>query len=57
MEAALAHSRLASHPALASLVFVQRPAGQRSLPAVDRADIAIVDIDVTSAAEITVSRR
>lgn len=57
MEAALAHSRLASHPALASLVFVQRPAGQRSLPAVDRTDIAIVDIDVTTAAEITVSRR
>lgn len=57
MEPALAHSRLASHPALASLVFVQRPAGHRALPAVDRADIAIVDVDVTSAAEVTVSRR
>ena len=57
MEPALAHSRLASHPALASLVFVHRPAGNRTLPAVDRPDIAIVDIDVTSAAEIAVSRR
>lgn len=57
MEPALAHSRLASHPALASLVFVHRPAGSRTLPAVDRPDIAIVDIDVTSAAEIAVSRR
>ncbi|PZO00173.1 MAG: hypothetical protein DCF30_10145 [Hyphomicrobiales bacterium] len=57
MEPALAHSRLASHPALASLVFVQRPAGSRALPAVDRSDIAIVDVDVTSAAEVTVSRR
>lgn len=57
MEPALAHSRLASHPALASLVFVHRPAGNRTLPAVDRPDIAIVDIDVTNAAEIAVSRR
>lgn len=57
MEPALAHSRLASHPALASLVFVQRSAGDRALPAIDRQDIAIVDIDVTSAAEISVSRR
>jgi hypothetical protein len=57
MEPALAHSRLASHPALASLVFVQRPATNRALPAVDRSDIAIVDVDVTSAAEISVSRR
>ena len=57
MEPALAHSRLASHPALASLVFVQRPAGHRALPAVDRSDIAIVDVDVTSAAEIAVNRR
>ena len=57
MEPALAHSRLASHPALASLVFVHRPAGSRTLPAVDRPDIAIIDIDVTSAAEIAVSRR
>ncbi|KPF71856.1 hypothetical protein IP69_05120 [Bosea sp. AAP35] len=57
MEPALAHSRLAAHPALASLVFVHRPTGSRALPAVDRADIAIVDIDVMSAAEIAVSRR
>ena len=57
MEPALAHSRLASHPALASLVFTHRPAGSRTLPAVDRSDVAIVDIDVTSAAEIAVSRR
>lgn len=57
MEPALAHSRLASHPALASLVFVQRPAGSRALPAIDRPDVAIVDIDATSAAEVTVSRR
>lgn len=57
MEPALAQSRLASHPALASLVFVQRPSANRSLPAVYRSDIAIVDIDVASAAEIAVSRR
>ncbi len=57
MEPALAHSRLSSHPALASLVFVQRPAGHRALPAVDRPDIAIVDVDVTGAADIAVSRR
>ncbi len=57
MEPALAQSRLASHPALASLVFVQRPAGSRALPAIDRPDVAIVDIDVAGAAEISVSRR
>lgn len=57
IESALAHSRLASHPALASLVFVQREAGARVLPAINRPDIAIVDIDVASAAEISVSRR
>ncbi|HEV7258457.1 MAG TPA: AMP-binding protein [Bosea sp. (in: a-proteobacteria)] len=57
MEPALAHSRLASHPALASLVFVQRAVGNRARPAIDRQDVAIVDIDVTSAAEISVSRR
>lgn len=57
MEAALAHSRLASHPALSSLVFVHRPAENRALPAVDRPDIAVVDIEVRSAAEIAVARR
>ncbi|KRE13948.1 hypothetical protein ASE63_18295 [Bosea sp. Root381] len=57
MEPALAHSRLADHPALASLVFVHRPAKCRNLPAIDRQDIAIVDIDVASAAEIAISRR
>ncbi|PTM42931.1 AMP-binding protein [Bosea sp. 124] len=57
MEPALAHSRLAGHPALASLVFVHRPAGNRTVPAIDRPDIAIVDVDVASAAEISVSRR
>ncbi len=57
MEPALAHSRLASHAALASLVFIHRPAASRAFPAVGRSDIAIVDVDVTSAAEISVSRR
>ncbi|MCO5093270.1 AMP-binding protein [Bosea sp. (in: a-proteobacteria)] len=55
MEPALAHSRLASHPALASLVFVQR--GAREDPAVGRPDIAIVDIEVSSPADIAVVRR
>lgn len=57
MEPALARSKLASHPALASLVFIQRKAGRRSHPALDRPDIAIVDIDVRSASEIEVARR
>lgn len=57
MEPALAHSRLAGHPALASLVFVQRAGGEHSYPAIDRADLAIVDIAVHSAADITVTRR
>jgi hypothetical protein len=54
-EPALAHSRLAAHPALASLVFVQRDA--RSYPAIDRPDIAIVDIEVRSPADIAVVAR
>jgi hypothetical protein len=57
MEPALAHSRLASHPALSSLVLVQRPDEHRALPAIDRPDLAIVDIDVRSAGEITVMKR
>lgn len=57
MEPALARSRLAADPALASLVFVQRAGDERALPALDRPDVAIVDIDVRSAAEILVSRR
>ncbi len=56
MEPALAHSRLASHTALASVVFVQRT-GQTAYPALDRPDLAIVDIDARSAADITVARR
>jgi hypothetical protein len=57
MEPALAHSRLAGHPGLASLVLVQRAGGERSYPAIDRPDLAIVDIAVHSASEITVTRR
>jgi hypothetical protein len=57
MEPSLARSKLASHPALASLVFVQRELGGRALPAIDRPDIAIVDVAVRSAAEISLSRR
>lgn len=57
MEPALARSKLASHPGLASLVFVQRTGESRSYPALDRPDIAIVDIDVRSAAEVEVTRR
>lgn len=56
-EAALAHSRLAGHPALASLVFVQRMGGEPAYQAIDRPDLAIVDIAVHSAADITVTRR
>jgi hypothetical protein len=57
MEPALAHSRLAGHPALASLVFVHRATEARSLPAIDRPDVAIVDIEAHSAGEITVNKR
>lgn len=57
MEPALAHSRLAEHPALASLVFVHRATEARSLPAIDRPDIAIVDIEAHSATDITVVKR
>jgi hypothetical protein len=57
MEPALARSKLASHKALASLVFVQRPGESRSYPALDRPDLAIVDIEARSAAEIEVLRR
>jgi hypothetical protein len=57
MEPALARSRLASDPALASLVFVHRDRGGRALPAMDRPDVAIVDVDVHSASEIAVGRR
>jgi hypothetical protein len=57
MEPALARSRLVADPAIASLVFVHRPAGARNVPAIDRPDVAIVDVDVHSAAEIAVSRR
>lgn len=56
MEPALAHSRLAGHQALASVVFVKRAAGQ-AFPALDRPDLAIVDIEVRSAADISVARR
>ncbi|WP_293812199.1 AMP-binding protein [uncultured Bosea sp.] len=57
MEPALAHSRLAEHPALASLVFVHRATEARGLPAIDRPDIAIVDIAAHSAGDISVIRR
>jgi hypothetical protein len=57
MEPALAHSRLAAHPALSSLVLVHRPGEHRALPAIDRPDLAIVDIEVRSAAEIDVVKR
>ncbi|TQI76985.1 AMP-binding enzyme [Bosea sp. AK1] len=57
MEPALAHSRLAGHPALASLVFVHRATEARSFPAIDRPDVAIVDIEARSARDITVSKR
>lgn len=57
MEPALAHSRLAGDPALASLVLVHRPGAERALPALIRPDLAIVDIEVKGAAEIEVTRR
>ncbi|WP_353184643.1 AMP-binding protein [Bosea sp. (in: a-proteobacteria)] len=56
MEPALAHSRLADHPALASVVFVRR-AGERAFPTLGRPDLAIVDIEARSAEAITVARR
>lgn len=56
MEPALARSRMAADPALASLVLVHR-AGERALPAIDRPDVAIVDVEVRSATEIAVGRR
>ncbi len=57
MEPALAHSRLAGDPALASLVLVHRPETSRSLPAVIRPDLAVVDVFVKGAADITVAKR
>jgi hypothetical protein len=57
VEPALARSRLAGDAALASLVFVQRAGDERALPALDRPDVAIVDIIVRSATEIEISRR
>ena len=57
MEPALARSRLAGDPALASLVFVHRADDERALPAIDRPDLSIVDIEVRSAAQIEISRR
>lgn len=57
MEPALAHSRLAGDPALASLVLVHRPEHDRALPAINRPDLAIVDIAVKGAADISVARR
>jgi hypothetical protein len=57
MEPALARSRMAADPSLASVVLVHRPGDGRALPALDRPDLAIVDIDVRSAAEIDISRR
>ena len=57
MEPAIAQSKLAAHKALASLVFVHRPSETRTLPAIDRPDIAIVDVDVKNAAELLASRR
>ncbi len=57
MEPALAHSRLAGHRALASVAFVQRAGQKRAYPALDRPDLAIVDIDVRSACEIAITRR
>jgi hypothetical protein len=56
MEPALAHSRLAAHEALASVVFVRRTDGQ-AYPALDRPDLAVVDLEVRSASEIAVARR
>lgn len=57
MEPALARSRLAADPALASLVFIHRVEDDRALPALDRPDLAIVDVDVRSPAGIEISRR
>ncbi|SIQ48839.1 AMP-binding protein [Bosea sp. TND4EK4] len=56
-EPALAHSRLAAHAGLASVVFVQRSGDQRSYPALDRPDVTIADIVVHSAAQITIAQR
>lgn len=57
MEPALAQSRLASHPALSSLVLVQRPGTHRGLPAIDRPDLAIVDVEMHSPVEMSVVKR
>jgi hypothetical protein len=57
MEPALARSRIASDPALASLVFVHRAGDGRATPSIDRPDLAIVDVHVLSGARIEVGRR
>lgn len=56
MEPALAHSRLAGHQALASVIFVRRSDAQ-AYPVLDRPDLAIVDIEVHSASEIAITKR
>jgi len=56
MEPALAHSRLAEHQALASVIFVRR-AEHPAYPALDRPDLAIVEVEARSASEILISRR
>lgn len=57
MEPALAQSRLAAHPALASVVFVQRTSEARFHPAIDRPGLVIVDIVARAANEIAIERR
>lgn len=57
IEPALAESRLAAHPALASVVFVQRKGEDRAYPAIDRPGLVIVDVVARAANEITIRRR
>lgn len=56
MEPAFAASRLASDRALASLILVHR-SGQRALPALDRPDLAIVDVTSDGPTRLAIARR
>lgn len=57
MEPALARSKLGSHKALASLVFVSRAEDGPPTLRIDRPELAIVEVESISAGEIVVRRR
>lgn len=57
MEPALARSRLGGHASLSSLVFVRRAGEEPVALAIDRPDIAVVDVTVLGATSLEIARR